>query len=53
MKSRAGHPEALREVLRTLSRTTEPPSRTLPLALTGAAAWQQLAMIGKRERSLV
>jgi len=52
-KRLAGHPEALREVLRTLSRSTEPPPRTLPLALTGAAAWQQFAMIGRLERNLI
>ena len=48
----SGNPEVLREALRTLVRTVEPPPRTLPLALTGVAAWRQFEATGILERSL-
>lgn len=46
-----GKPEALREALRTLVRSDKPPPRSLPLALTGAAAWIQFEVIGTTQRS--
>jgi hypothetical protein len=47
-----GHDKALREELRSLVRASEPLPRSLPVALTGAAAWQRFEAIAEQEREL-